>query len=68
MRALLQRVQSASVTVDGAVVGAIDKGLLVFVALHRDDTPGERPVASSRKILSARVFEDEQWENGAVGR
>ena len=38
MRALIQRVTSANVTVDGVVTGSIGQGLLVLAAIHRDDT------------------------------
>ena len=63
MRAVIQRVQSASVTVDGAVVGSIQHGLLVFVAIHRDDTP-EKGTWLSRKLLNMRIFEDDQGKMG----
>ena len=55
MIGLLQRVSSASVGVDGETVGEIGRGLLVLVAVHRDD--GERDVARlAERILSYRVF------------
>jgi D-aminoacyl-tRNA deacylase len=58
MRALVQRVSSASVAVDGEVVGAIGPGLLVLLGVRRGDdrASAERLV---RKLLSLRVFEDE---------
>ena len=57
MIALLQRVTSASVTVDGDSVGRIGRGLLVLVAVHRDD--GEHDVRRlAERILSYRVFPD----------
>ena len=59
MIALLQRVTSASVTVSDETVGQIGRGLLVLVAVHRDD--GERDVRRlAERILSYRVFLDEQ--------
>lgn len=59
MIALLQRVTSASVTVDGENLGRIGRGLLVLVAVHRDD--GERDVRRlAERILSYRVFPDEE--------
>jgi len=59
MIALLQRVTSASVTVSDETVGQIGRGLLVLVAVHRDD--GERDVRRlAERILSYRVFPDEQ--------
>jgi D-tyrosyl-tRNA(Tyr) deacylase len=64
MIALLQRVASASVDVDGDPVGKIGRGLLVLVAVHRDDS--ERDVARLvERILSYRVFPD---ENGRMNR
>lgn len=59
MRALLQRVRSASVVVDGEVVGAIDGGLLVYVGVGRDDGPTE--VAwTARKIRDLRILDGEE--------
>lgn len=60
MRAVLQRVLSASVTVDGQVVGAIDgPGLLVYLGITHDDGPDE--VAwMARKIRDVRLLRDEQ--------
>ena len=57
MRAVLQRVQSASVTVDGAVVGQIGTGLLALVAVGRSDTP-EKLSPFVEKVVSLRVFPD----------
>ena len=55
MIGLLQRVSSARVVVGGETVGEIGRGLLVLVAVHRDD--GERDVARlAERILSYRVF------------
>jgi D-tyrosyl-tRNA(Tyr) deacylase len=57
MIGLLQRVSAASVTVDGKMIGEIGKGLLVLVAVHRDDT--ERDIARlAERILTYRVFPD----------
>ena len=57
MIGLLQRVSSASVGVGGETVGEIGRGLLVLVAVHRDD--GEHDVARlAERILSYRVFPD----------
>jgi D-tyrosyl-tRNA(Tyr) deacylase len=59
MRAVVQRVSSASVTVDGRRVGAIGAGLLVFVGVEQgDDTQDVAFMAG--KIRDLRVFEDEQ--------
>jgi D-tyrosyl-tRNA(Tyr) deacylase len=56
--ALLQRVSSAGVVVDGALVGAIDAGLMVLVCAERDDT-GREADALLTKLLGYRVFSDE---------
>lgn len=57
MIGLLQRVLSASVAVDGEQIGAIRRGLLVLVAVHRDDT--QQDVARlAERILTYRVFPD----------
>jgi D-tyrosyl-tRNA(Tyr) deacylase len=58
MIGLLQRVSQASVTVDGAKVGAIDAGLLVLVCAERGDTEREAD-ALLAKLLGYRVFADE---------
>ncbi len=57
MIGLLQRVRGASVSVDGDTIGEIGRGLLVFVAVHRDDTERDIDRLASR-ILSYRVFPD----------
>lgn len=57
MIGLLQRVSRASVTVDGETIGEIARGLLVLIAVHRDD--GDRDVARlAERILQFRVFPD----------
>jgi D-tyrosyl-tRNA(Tyr) deacylase len=57
MIGLLQRVSAASVTVDGDTIGQIGRGLLVLVAVHRDDK--ERDIARlAERILTYRVFPD----------
>ncbi|GAA4827945.1 D-aminoacyl-tRNA deacylase [Actinomycetospora corticicola] len=63
MRAVVARVNEASVTVDGAVVGALDgPGLLVLLGVHRDDPGrGDEPVTTmARKLHELRVLPDEQ--------
>jgi len=58
MIGLLQRVTRASVTVGDEVVGKIGRGLLVLVAVHRDDT--DRDIARlAERILTYRVFPDD---------
>ncbi|GGY80663.1 D-aminoacyl-tRNA deacylase [Pseudoduganella plicata] len=58
MIGLLQRVTTAQVAVDGAVVGAIDAGLMVLVCAERGDSEREAD-ALLTKLLSYRVFSDE---------
>ena len=58
MIALLQRVTHAKVEVGGAVVGAIDKGLMVLVCAEREDTEQDAQQLLS-KLLTYRVFSDE---------
>jgi D-tyrosyl-tRNA(Tyr) deacylase len=57
MRAVVQRVKSARVEVDGAVVGAIERGLLVYLGFGKGDTAEDRAWVLS-KIAGLRVFED----------
>jgi D-aminoacyl-tRNA deacylase len=57
MRVVLQRVARARVTVDGEVVGAIERGLLLLVGVGRRDDPDESE-RLAEKIAGLRVFED----------
>ncbi len=58
MIGLLQRVTQAEVAVGGEVVGRIGRGLLVLVAVHRDDT--EKDIARlAERLLGYRVFPDD---------
>ena len=60
MRAVVQRVLSASVTVDGKIVGEIDRaGLLVLLGVTHDDGPGEVSWMA-RKLWGLRILRDEQ--------
>ena len=60
MRAVVQRVSQASVTVEGEVVGAIDApGLLVLVGVTHDDTP-EQAAALAAKIWTLRILHGER--------
>ena len=58
MRVVLQRVSSASVTVDGEVVGRIGRGLLALVGIERGDGPAAVK-AAAEKLAGLRLFEDE---------
>lgn len=57
MIGLLQRVSEASVTVDGEIVGEIGPGLMVLVAVHRDDEDSAISRMAER-LLGYRVFPD----------
>lgn len=57
MRALVQRVSEASVTVNGLVSGQIGTGLLVFVGVRHDDTQA-RAEQLAQKVTNLRVFPD----------
>ncbi len=57
MIGLLQRVSNASVTVDDELIGEIGRGLLVFVAVHREDKKTDVARLAER-ILTYRVFPD----------
>ena len=58
MRALVQRVSSASVTVDGSVTGEIGEGLLVLVCAMQGDAETQSQWLA-RKIANLRIFRDE---------
>lgn len=64
MRAVVTRVGSADVTVDGSVVGAIGPGLLALVGVGRDDDAG-RARELARKIAELRVFATEDGARSA---
>jgi len=57
VRALVQRVSEASVTVDGDAIARIGPGLLVLLGIRRGDTEAEADRIAS-KLLALRVFED----------
>ena len=57
MRAVLTRVRSASVEIDGAIHGKIDKGFLVLLGVHEDDSEKEAEKIAD-KICGLRIFED----------
>ena len=58
MKAVVQRVTASSVSVDGEIVGKIDKGLNVLLGVEEDDTEKDAEVLAS-KIAKMRIFEDE---------
>jgi D-aminoacyl-tRNA deacylase len=57
MRAVVQRVSSAGVTVEGQVVGRIDRGFVVLLGIRTDDTQDDL-IYLAQKIIGLRVFED----------
>ena len=59
MRFVIQRVSHASVTVDGNVLGKIQKGFMVLIGIEEEDT---KEIADKmiRKMLSLRIFQDEE--------
>ena len=58
MRAVVQRVSSSKVTVDGEVTGEINKGLLVLLGVTHEDTSKDVDYIID-KVLNLRIFEDE---------
>jgi D-tyrosyl-tRNA(Tyr) deacylase len=64
VRAVVQRVREASVTVDGRVVGAIGPGLLVLAGITHDDSADDRAWLA-RKIVQLRIFDD---DHGVMNR
>jgi D-tyrosyl-tRNA(Tyr) deacylase len=58
MRAVVQRVSRASVTVDGQIVGKIERGLLVFLGVTHADTEASADYLAD-KISGLRIFEDD---------
>ena len=58
MRAVVTRVNEASVTVDGAVTGQIGRGFLVLLGVTHEDTP-ETCRKLAEKVLGLRIFTDE---------
>ena len=59
MRAVVQRVTRAKVTVDGEVIGEIGNGLVVLLGVARDDTKVEAAYLVD-KIAALRIFDDDQ--------
>lgn len=58
MKAVIQRVSSASVTVDGQVVGRIGQGIMVLLGVEKDDAEASADWLAE-KIVGLRIFEDE---------
>ena len=66
MRAVVTRVTSASVEIDGAVHGKIGKGFLVLLGVHQDDTEAEA-LKIADKICGLRVFNDADCKSRRPG-
>lgn len=58
MRAVIQRVSEASVTIDGTVRGSIQNGFLILLGVEDDDTEADADILA-RKTANLRIFEDE---------
>lgn len=59
MKALIQRVKQASVTIDGKLYSSINNGMLVLLGVMKDDTV-ENAEKLAKKLVGLRIFEDEQ--------
>jgi D-aminoacyl-tRNA deacylase len=59
MRAVIQRVKSASVTVEGKILSCINFGLCCLIGIEADDGPEDMDFLA-RKILGLRIFDDDQ--------
>lgn len=59
MRAVVQRVSSASVSVDDQTIGSIGRGLMVLICVVNDDTEGDLDLMV-RKISNMRIFDDDE--------
>jgi len=59
MRAVIQRAARASVTIDGRIAGAIDRGLLVLVAVAEGDTSADGEWLAA-KLAALRIFPDDE--------
>ncbi len=59
MKALIQRVKQASVTIDGELYSSISNGMLVLLGVMKDDTI-ENAQKLAQKLIGLRIFEDEQ--------
>lgn len=58
MKTVIQRVAGACVTVEGEIISAIEKGLLIFLGIHKEDTEEDMDWLI-KKIAGLRVFDDE---------
>ncbi len=63
MKAVIQRVNSASVEVDGEVTGSIDAGLMLLIGITHDDTPDDIKYIVD-KVVNMRIFPAEDGDSG----
>ena len=66
MRAVLTRVKSASVSVDGKTIGSIGPGFLILLGITHDDTEAQA-VKLADKLTGLRIFEDEDGKMNLYG-
>ena len=59
MKAVIQRVTSANVVVKGETLGAIDRGFLILLGVHENDTETQADLLA-KKVANLRVFEDDE--------
>ena len=64
MKAVVQRSKESSVTVDGKIIGKIDKGLVVLLGVREDDTMEDLDYIV-KKVINLRIFDD---ENGVMNK
>ncbi|AKG15966.2 D-aminoacyl-tRNA deacylase [Moraxella bovoculi] len=64
MKALIQRVKSAHVNVDGQIIGQIQSGVLAYIGIGKDDD-FDKACRLVDKIIAYRIFED---DNGKMGK
>ena len=63
MKALIQRVQSAHVAVDGQIIGQIQSGMLAYIGIGKDDD-FDKACKLVDKIIAYRIFEDDYGKMG----
>ncbi|KAK7071498.1 D-tyrosyl-tRNA(Tyr) deacylase [Halocaridina rubra] len=66
MRAVIQRVRQASVSVGDELISSIGRGVCVLIGIHKNDTPADIEYIV-RKILNTRIFEDANGKRWQIG-
>jgi D-tyrosyl-tRNA(Tyr) deacylase len=64
MRVVIQRVENASVSIEGTIFSKIEKGMLILLGIHQEDTPEDVDFLV-KKISKLRIFSD---ENGQMNK